>query len=272
VVETLRPLTVGELLDRTFTYYRRRFVLFVGIAAIPSLITLLYQLSRLIGPLAGGGVLLSFFLGLISILVSVIAAALVHGATVIAVSQLQLDQDVDIAQAFTEIKPRVGQLFLLGLNGGIRVILGFLLFIVPGVILALSYSIAVPVAVLEDLHPSDALSRSAELTKGSRGRILLIYCLFFVLSLIGGLIWPLLAGAIAATLSIPMRSGPTQLAAWAQVVVLFGGFVTQSVLGPISTIALTLVYYDVRVRKEAFDLQHMMEHLDAAAPQTPHVT
>ena len=62
MAQTLRPLSVGELLDRTFTYYRRRFVLFVGIAAIPSLITLLYQLSRLVGPLADGGRLLSLVL------------------------------------------------------------------------------------------------------------------------------------------------------------------------------------------------------------------
>jgi hypothetical protein len=65
-----------------------------------------------------------------------------------------------------------------------------------------------------------------------------------------------------------MRAGVV-MAGWAQAVLLFGGFVSQALLGPISTIALTLVYYDVRVRKEAFDLQHMMEHLDRAAPQTP---
>jgi hypothetical protein len=28
--------------------------------------------------------------------------------------------------------------------------------------------------------------------------------------------------------------------------------------GPITAIALTLVYYDQRVRKEAFDIEHMM--------------
>jgi len=31
----LRPLSLGELLDRTFFLYRRHFLLFVGIAAIP---------------------------------------------------------------------------------------------------------------------------------------------------------------------------------------------------------------------------------------------
>ena len=42
----LRPLTTGELLDRTFALYKEHFVLFVGIVALPHLISLALQLSR----------------------------------------------------------------------------------------------------------------------------------------------------------------------------------------------------------------------------------
>ena len=38
-----------------------------------------------------------------------------------------------------------------------------------------------------------------------------------------------------------------------------GGFIAGVVAGPIATTAIALIYYDQRVRKEAFDLQHMME-------------
>jgi hypothetical protein len=38
-----------------------------------------------------------------------------------------------------------------------------------------------------------------------------------------------------------------------------GGFFAGTIAGPIATIALALLYYDERVRKEAFDLQLMME-------------
>jgi hypothetical protein len=41
-------------------------------------------------------------------------------------------------------------------------------------------------------------------------------------------------------------------------------FVSQCLVGPLATIAFSLLYYDQRVRKEAFDLQHMMETLDGA--------
>lgn len=42
----LRPLSIGELLDRTFSLYRRNFALFIGIAAIPQLLVLALQLVQ----------------------------------------------------------------------------------------------------------------------------------------------------------------------------------------------------------------------------------
>ncbi len=39
----LRPLTTGELLDRTFSLYRSHFVLFLGIFALPHLGVLAFQ-------------------------------------------------------------------------------------------------------------------------------------------------------------------------------------------------------------------------------------
>jgi hypothetical protein len=41
----------------------------------------------------------------------------------------------------------------------------------------------------------------------------------------------------------------------------FGSFIAGGLAGPIATIAIALVYYDQRIRKEAFDLQFMMESI-----------
>ena len=264
MTETLRPLSNGELLDRAFSYYRSHFVLFAGIAAIPGLISLAYQLSRLVGPLSGGGQLVTALLGLVSLLVSIVSASLVHGATVVAVSQLQLGRETNIAEAFATVRPRLVELILLGLAAGIRIIGGLILFIVPGILLGLSYSLAIPVAVLEDTGGSDALNRSATLTKGSRGRVFLIYCLVFLLTFIGTMIWQVIATVFVTRPSAGFRAISASVG-W-QVTVMLGSFVSQALVGPIATIALTLVYYDERIRKEAFDLQHMMEHLESADP------
>ena len=46
-VVDLRPLTLGEILDRTFTLYRRNFPLFLGIAAVPAVLQLALNLWNL---------------------------------------------------------------------------------------------------------------------------------------------------------------------------------------------------------------------------------
>src|SRR5260370_956013 len=56
------------------------------------------------------------------------------------------------------------------------------LLIIPGIILSLMWALTIPVAVLEDKGLRDSVSRSAELTKGNRGRVFVIYTLFLVLT------------------------------------------------------------------------------------------
>jgi hypothetical protein len=50
------------------------------------------------------------------------------------------------------------------------------------------------------------------------------------------------------------------------------GFVSQVLVGPIATIAFSLMYYNLRVRKEAFDIQHLMASLGpSTSPNAPSV-
>jgi hypothetical protein len=50
------------------------------------------------------------------------------------------------------------------------------------------------------------------------------------------------------------------------VLLYLSGFIVGLLTGPLASIALALVYYDERVRKEAFDLQLMMSNLAQEAP------
>ena len=267
MVQTLRPLTIGELLDRTFFYYRRHFVLFVGIAALPSAFLLAVQLAMVFVKPTGGS-FVTPVLSLLMAFVYLVTTTLAHGATVVAVSQILLERETNVAEAFNSIRPRIGELIIISINVGVRVLLGTMLLIVPGILLALRYSLAIPVAVLEEAGISESLSRSTALTKGHRGRILLVYFLLFVLIIIGTMLWPFLTMLVAGLFSSAVRVGQSPV--WMQVVLQFGSFVSESLLSPIMTIALTLVYYDERVRKEAFDLEHMMGQLDRAVIQPPH--
>jgi len=258
-------MSLGELLDRSFFLYRKHFALFVGIIALPQLVVLGFQLVEV--AVRGGApakftatTLVWFF---VTMVLSLGAAAASQGATVIAVSKVHLGTSTSVSEAFAGIKGRILYLALIMIGVGIGVGIGFVLLIVPGIILALMWALTIPVAVLEDKGLRDATSRSAELTKGNRGRIFVIGFLFVVLTYIVTMLWEI---PIFAAVGIFTRSGPrplTVVPVWTQIAVPVCTFLSQSLVGPLMTIALSLVYYDQRVRKEAFDLQLMMSTLDA---------
>ena len=82
----------------------------------------------------------------------------------------------------------LGQLILVGLIAGIGIVVGFILIIVPGLILITIWSVAAPVVVLEHPGVFAALRRSRELVRGSGwqvfGVILVLYIVVALLALI----------------------------------------------------------------------------------------
>lgn len=261
---SLRPMSLGELLDRSFFLYRKHFALFVGIIALPYLALLAFQL---IGVAVRSGKTATFTVtvlvwSLVAIVIYLGAVAASLGATVVAVSKVHLGNSTTISESFLGIKGRVLYLALIMIGVGMGVGIGLILLIVPGIILALMWALTIPVAVLEDKGLRDATSRSAELTKGSRGRIFMIYFLFFVLMYIVYILWELPILAAIGLFSHVGQRPMTVLPVWTQIAFPVGSFLTQCLVGPLLTIALSLVYYDQRVRKEAFDLQLMMSTID----------
>ena len=149
------------------------------------------------------------------------------------------------------MKGHVGQIIGVMISVGIRVMLGFLLLIIPGIWLTLRYSLAVPASMLEDLNVQASLDRSSDLTEGSRGRIFVIYFLVWILTVTFAML-----GAFAATL-VGFHGG-RQAGPQGMVLQYLITFVTNSLVYPLLYIALSLIYYDQLVRKEAFDIEHMM--------------
>ncbi len=265
----LRPLSTGELLDRTFSLYRSHFVLFVGIFALPHLLVLAFQFVgvamrppgtqladiMVLGAWAWGAIFLSMILSAVS-----------QAATVVAVSNVHLGRPAGIGDSFSQVKGQVFGVIGVSLLVSIAAGAALLALLVPGIVLLLMWSLAIPAKILENKGVFDAMSRSMDLTKGQRGRIFVIWLLFVMLSFgMNWLLqWPILLGAAASG-----RTGLHAPAGW-QVASQTATFISQCLVGPLATIAFSLVYYDQRVRKEAFDLQLMMMTLDAAAsPSAP---
>jgi hypothetical protein len=256
----LRPLSTGELLDRTFSLYRTHFVLFVGIFALPHLCVLAFQLLALGFPTP----LFQVFAGVGVLLLTVLVSAASQAATVVAVSQVHLDRAAGIFESYSKVKNQILGVIGLSMYVGFLVGLATLALIVPGIWLTICWSLAVPAKVLENLGVSQATARSSQLTQGNRGRVFVMWLLFIVLSIGVAMLlqWPIqLAAGVSG--AVNAKRGLQHVDVLWQVASVVASFVSQSLVGPLATIAFSLVYYDERVRKEAFDLQLMMATIDA---------
>jgi membrane-anchored glycerophosphoryl diester phosphodiesterase (GDPDase) len=126
--------------------------------------------------------------------------------------------------------------------------------------MALRLSLAFPACVVEQIPATAALRRSITLSKGTKGRIFLLYFLVGVLN------WILSMGITVPLTMImallPGASSPknTDTASVVLLLVIYGaGFVIQALTRPIYGTALNLFYYDQRIRQEGFDIEWMMQ-------------
>jgi membrane-anchored glycerophosphoryl diester phosphodiesterase (GDPDase) len=270
----LRPLSLGEILDRTFSLYRQNFLLFVGIMAIPHLLTLGVNLAQVLmtkTPLAigqapihqlqagtpdGGILALGIFGMLIAAIVFLAAFLFSHGGTIYAVSDLYLGRTTTISSSLRRMWGQLLNLFGVSVLNGLAVLAATIFLIIPGIYVACRLITCVPAALLEDLGARESLERSFALTKGNAGRAFGIYVIYLVMLYAVMLVFSLPSIYLLATaakdpgvLRISMLLGQ------------IGSFIAGTVVGPFFLIATSVFYYDLRVRKEAFDLQTMMNPL-----------
>ena len=144
--------------------------------------------------------------------------------------------------------------------------MGFLLFIIPGIYWAGKYGLAVPAVVLEDIKGKQACPRSAELTKNSVGRIVAIYFLTWILVVAISAAISMVPGL--AAIGLKAAAGTTGFKVFHYAV----SMVVNTLVTPVMSIALTLAYYDQRVRLEAFDIENMMTLLGEPGPAAPQNT
>ena len=292
----LRPMSLGEVLDRTFNLYKNHFWLFAGITALPFSLLLIAQVAvaaassvaakapvartapfspGAVGGMVGGGALV--------LILSFVMIGAAHAATVFAVSDLYLSRPVSIRGSFVRVGWKVFRVLAVFLLLGLIMVVGVVVIAVFGfalpaatlkglgllllipvvgilmVILMCRVAVSIPAAMLEDLGAVRALERSVNLTKGHVLQIFVIFLLVLVATYVAILVlqMPLLILMMA---SVTAHKTPSF---GLQVLQQLAAFVSQVLVGPIGTIAFSLMYYNLRVRKEAFDIQHLMASMSA---------
>lgn len=307
---TLRPMNLGEILDRTFEIYRKNFLLFAGIAALPATAMLGMHLvdigwvhtDRWFGPEyrdQSGRIVASWFLAYGYYHISGFLGTLFLPAFVSAVSRNLFNERYTILGSLRTVSKRwrtylwlaflkicaqliipemlaFGMMLLSsylfikqGMRGGTQFAL--LMFTIIAAMAAAFYWIgaclafAVPAATLEEMSAWKGLRRSWRLARGSRGRIFVAWIMAIACALVMQGLVALLAWWIATLFHKGHESGGYNQQVYAFAAYFFYAMVG-AVVGPLYPIAVTLLYYDQRSRKEGFDVEIMMEGAGMMAP------
>ena len=175
-------------------------------------------------------------------------AYVTNGAIIVAASDAYLHDTVEPLQALRTSLGHAPAMLLAGLLFIIPMALGAIVFVVGMFYVMTRYFAVIPAILLEDKGPVNAFHRSRDLSQGFRWRIFATAALAWVICLIVLYTLQTVAGLLPIT--------PVGIALVNAVV---GLLVT-----PLVWIVITVLYYDQRIRKDAFDLEMMAQQLTPA--------
>jgi len=295
--QIFEPMSIGRILDQTFKVYKDNFIRFITIVAIiqiPVSLLVITSNSLLQGSIAsrqraaserpgqsetnGGNTDYEqtgqgeaepsvMFLGFIGIAIggvlSILGQVLCNGALTKSVSETYLGNEITVGEAYKFILPK----FLTLIGAGILIILavyaGFILLIVPGIIFGLWFLLTTPAIIVENLKATSGMSRSKALAKGNLGKIFSVAFLIGVISLVINIPFLIAAGLVPRMLFTQNM----YLSAFVNQLFSVAGSI---MVAPIGSIAYILLYYDLRIRKEGFDLQMLANSFrPAQGPNNP---
>jgi hypothetical protein len=257
----LRPMSLGDILDETFRLYRRHFLTFYLAAAIIDIpVTVLSYGVGIIFPTpsaAGSAtnihpldtlMIQAYLLSAVSLLADVFKITALIRLTYASA----LGQPLALAMAFqlspTRFIDVLRTTFLWGLT--LLLLCSTLLGISVAVYRFAGWLIRLPVTVLEKWSGRSALGRSAQLIQGHRWRLLGVFVLVMALEhILGGY-----ALSLWLTLNRVYNQAQALPDTLEKAIHFFFSAVAAPLVAPLLWIALTISYLELRVRKEALDL------------------
>lgn len=262
----LKPRTFSEILDASFRLYRENFISFIGILAIvyvPMTLVLIVVTAYFLGPLIELqanpnqaqnpqevfekmiGPLIALYVALF--LIYMVAIPIASGALTRAVGARYLNEEISIGKCYGHILGMVAKYVGTILLAGLVIGLGLIACCIPFFLFSVLFAFTAQVCVLEGLGGTAAMGRSYQLGKGHWGRIFGMWVLSWLLPLV-------LSGVLGYPLDLILQQVTDNL--------MTQHIISQSIqqvvgllIQPFFIVAWILLYYDLRIRKEAFDLE-----------------
>ena len=288
----LHPMSIGDILDGAVRLYRDNFLKLVGVVTLPCGIALvvIIPIGMVAIPFLFGGFdisdfnqenlaeniedlvsqnstnLIVFILGIAggTMIFLVLLLAMIFSYTAagtMAVSERFLGRPVSIRNIYKTVGTRF--LVLLGVSfvTGIGIAMGLAMCILPGILCWVWLSFIPQVVVLENLG-FGAIRRSISLigsiVKKDFWRVCLIKILISIATFLINLLLQLIIGLGIAILNALGADALSTAASIIGTILRYGSFIF---IAPFEIAAMTLMYYDLRIRKEGFDIEMMAQSL-----------
>lgn len=299
----LRPLGLSEILDRTFQLYRARFTLFLGIAAVSTILELLWSACQLgfssrlpHSHIGAAQQVITTVTAIAGWAFGFACAALATAAINRAVLAIYEGKPAGIADAYGALRGRwftcvwASMLaFFVAWSPMILVVLGAVVSVVlAGSAKSLTMAnavtfvygfaavaavIAAPLCVWLTLRYSLAIPACIQEGLGTVSSLKRSVQLsrdsrgrIFLLLLVVGTAWMILLTALMIPSFALLAKNRGHMAVGAMIYTLAVSFLCNTLMKPVYGIGLTLFYYDARIRKEGYDVEWLLEH--STQPET----
>lgn len=241
----VREYSAGEIIRTAVDIYRAHFRPLFVLALLPLLLSCALKLAflRIDSP---ASVMIAFVL-------DCAAGFVISAVMTVSVSDICVGNRPDIGRSYNQLFSLFGKSLVTLILSACVIAIGFLLLIVPGIIFGAWYLYGAAIVMLERLGGTDALRRSKELGKGKYLRNIGITFFFSIAMLIPAFVIGALTGLVMGLASASRRQ--VYLATTIE-----GALVTAFFEAPL-LISIVLMYYDLRVRKEGFDIRRLIEDL-----------
>jgi membrane-anchored glycerophosphoryl diester phosphodiesterase (GDPDase) len=251
---------IGELIDAAIKLYRAEWKALIGIVAfvlVPLTFLESYVTRAFSDPFAQPAVaspdeLTAVFIAgsVITLVQLLFVQPFLTAAVARAATNVYIGEPVSIGSTYRFALTKVHSILWISILTFLAIIVGFILLVIPAFLVFVRMSFASTVIVVEGKRGTSAIARSWQLAKGHFWR------LFGALILAG-----LIAGIVAAVLAVPgeliaLAMGPNGWPARA-----LGNSLATVLVTPFSTLIIVLLYFDLRIRKEGYDIEVMAQEL-----------
>jgi serine/threonine protein kinase len=236
---------IGSLLRRSFALYSEYFPKFLKISLLAHIPVVLMTVLVILMDVAEARqwfpkylhYTLQVLFGFLSVVINFLSNSVIAGMTVLIVMQLILAplRPVEMRPAFAILKKRWRPFFATSIRVGWRMLLGFILLIIPGIIMMIRYTLYAPIVLLEGIEKKAAMKRALELVR--RSRLTVVMVVFLQLTI------PIIISSVAATLaSVGVRNTNVRVATiYSRFLSLLNIFIV-----PLISIMVALLYMKLR--------------------------